>query len=209
MVKRDPDRSNSRAQALLDAAEQILAEDGYEGLSARSVAARADVNKGLVFYYWGSAAGLFEQVLERYYERHKAVLAGVLTDEGPPRPRIHEAIDAYLDFMEANATYARIVQQQVSTGGPHLDLVRKHLAEVLSMTTRALAHVAPSDGPLAPRHFQLSLSAAVINYFTYAPVLGAKFWGDNPLSATALRERRAHLHWVVDAWLDALERTTE
>ena len=107
--ERTPDRSNPRAQALLDAAEALLAETGYEGLSARAVAERAGVNKGLVFYYWGSTAELFEQVLERYYAAHKASLAESFAGEGSLRERVHEVIDVYLDFMETHRAYARIV----------------------------------------------------------------------------------------------------
>jgi len=195
---------NERAQALLDAAEGLLEEGGVEALSARAVAERAGVNKGLVFYYWGSTTGLFEQVLGRYYERHKAALAGAFAGEGTERERVHHVVDAYLDFMEANGTYARIVQQQVASGGAHLPLVRKHLGEVLELTTRMLAEVAPESGPLSAPHFHVSMSAVVINYFTYGPVLGHAFPNGDPLCPEALAERRAHVHWVVEAWLDAL-----
>jgi AcrR family transcriptional regulator len=198
-----PDRSNARARALLEAAEAILAESGYDGLSARAVADRAGVNKGLVFYYWKNTAGLFEEVLSRYYERHKEVLSTTSTSTDM-RARTHELIDVYLDFMENNVTYARIVQQQVSSGGAHLPLVKRHLTEVLSIATEAFGDRAEMTGHLAPRHFQLTLSAAVINYFTYAPILGKDFWDSDPMSAPALAERRAHIHWIVDAWLDAL-----
>jgi AcrR family transcriptional regulator len=197
---------NERARALLDAAEELLGEGGVEALSARAVAERAGVNKGLVFYYWGSTTGLFEQVLERYYERHKASLADAFEVEGTLRERVRHVVDAYLDFMEENGTYARIVQQQVASGGAHLPLVSEHLSEVLEMTTRMLAEVTPPSGPLSAPHFHLSLSAVVINYFTYGPVLGHAFPNADPLCPEALAERRAHVHWVVDAWLDALER---
>lgn len=193
-----------RAQALLDAAEALLEEGGVEALSARAVASRAGVAKGLVFYYWGSTAGLFEQVLERYYERHKASLADAFELEGTLRERLYHVIDAYLDFMDDNVIYARIVQQQVASAGPNLPLVQRHLSEVLAMTTRMLEGVTPPEGPLSAAQFHLSLSAIVINYFTYGPVLAHAFPDADPLGEAALRDRRAHVHWVVDAFLDAL-----
>ncbi len=193
-----------RARAILDAAEAILTEEGYEALSARAVAERANVNKALVFYYWGSTAELFERVLERYYERHKAALLEAFHYEEPIETRLHRGIDGYLDFMERNDAYARLVQQQVAASGPHLALVRRHLGELLQTTTDLLGPLTPASGPLSAKHFHLSLSAAVINYFTYAPVLGDESWGQDPLSKAALEERRAHLHWIVDAWLKAL-----
>ena len=54
---------------LLDAAERLLIEVGYAAITTRSVASRAQVNHGLVHYYFGSMEELFVQVLERFTER--------------------------------------------------------------------------------------------------------------------------------------------
>ncbi len=198
------DDKADRRQQLMDAAEAILAEDGYEALSARRVAERAGLKKALVFYYWGSTVELFEKVLGRYYERHERLLADAMNVEGTLSERVHHVINAYLTFIEANQAYARIVQQQVSTGGPHLSLVQQHLGDVMATTARMLGDMMPDTGPLSARHFHLSLSAVVINYFTYGPVLGESYWGRDPMAAEALEERRAHVRWIVDAWLERL-----
>src|SRR2546429_8043197 len=64
--------SESRARAVdafLDAAERLLIEVGYAGISTRRLAAEAGANQGLVHYYFGSIDELFVQVLERFTER--------------------------------------------------------------------------------------------------------------------------------------------
>ncbi|MCH9686195.1 MAG: TetR/AcrR family transcriptional regulator [Deltaproteobacteria bacterium] len=196
--------ATDRAQQLLDAAEALLIEDGYDGLSAQAVARRAGVNKALVFYYWGSTAELFERMLERYYARHERALTEALAVEGTLAERVHHLIDAYLDYMEANRGYLRIVQQQVSGLGPHLPVVQRHLGDMMQISAGLLAGLAPANGATAARHLHLSLSAMVVNYFTYAPAMGAAWGPDDPMSTTSLAERRAHVHWVVDAWLNHL-----
>jgi AcrR family transcriptional regulator len=50
---------------LLDAAARALAEDGVAGVSARNVAARAEVNQALVFYHFGSVSGLLDAAVRR------------------------------------------------------------------------------------------------------------------------------------------------
>jgi AcrR family transcriptional regulator len=52
-------------EKLLDAAAAALAQDGVVGVSARSVAARAGVNQALVFYHFGSVAGLLDAAVRR------------------------------------------------------------------------------------------------------------------------------------------------
>jgi AcrR family transcriptional regulator len=53
----------------LDAAERLLVEVGYSGITARRLAEEAGANHGLVHYYFGSMEELFLGVLERFTER--------------------------------------------------------------------------------------------------------------------------------------------
>jgi AcrR family transcriptional regulator len=65
--------------ALLDAAEKLLLEIGYAGITTRKLAERAGVNHGLVHYYFGSMEDLLLRVVERFtdrlIERQKAMYA--------------------------------------------------------------------------------------------------------------------------------------
>ena len=200
------DSKGKTAEQILSAAEEVLGEVGYEGASMMQIARRAGVNKALVFYHWGSKADLFEHVLEQYYSRHREALVEAFESTGSLTTRFHRMVDAYMDFIDNNRLYPRLVQQQISGGGPHLELVRRHLEAFFSWTTKALAQITPKTGPLAARHFYLSLSGIVVNYFTYAPVLGS-LWGQDPLGREAVAERREHVHWLVDTMLERLIST--
>ena len=56
-------------EALLDAAERLLIETGYAGITTRRLAEEAGVNHGLVHYYFGSIENLLVRVLERFTQR--------------------------------------------------------------------------------------------------------------------------------------------
>lgn len=79
----EPDRNPERRRLLVDAAISSLREVGYAGTSARSVAARAGCNQGLVFYYFGSVEGLLlaalDEVSARRRERHAEALGAAST----------------------------------------------------------------------------------------------------------------------------------
>src|SRR3954447_24907729 len=74
---------------LLEAAATALAEDGVAGVSARTVAARAEVNQALVFYHFGTVDDLLDAAVRRsvdlavatYHDRFADVssLGGLLT----------------------------------------------------------------------------------------------------------------------------------
>jgi AcrR family transcriptional regulator len=64
--------SSARAtaeEALLDAAERLLVEVGYAGITTRRLAEEAGVNHGLVHYYFGSIENVLVRTLERFTER--------------------------------------------------------------------------------------------------------------------------------------------
>lgn len=188
---------------ILQAADELFGERGYDGVSIRDVTERAGVTKALVFYYFRSKEALFQRVLERYYEAHRAALEGSAASGLPPRERLHGVVDAYLDFIAGNLRYPRLVQREVASRSAHLGLVQQGLAPLLLWTEHTLSQLAPATGPLAARHFFVTFSGAVINFFTYGPAL-APLWSADPLSDAGIAERRAHLHWLVDTVIDRL-----
>ena len=194
-----PELKSPRAMQILEAAEALLEEEGYEALSAKAVADRAGLNKALIFYYWTSTQRLFEKVLERFYIRHKSELAAAFAEGNDLSERMHRVVDCLFDSMGKAPIYPRVVQQQMSSRGDHVHLVEHHLGEILTWLTGQLGDILPEQGPLSLKQFHLSMSAVVINFFTYGPAFDMQTQED-------LEERRAHVHWVVDACLSALER---
>ena len=68
LAEKTPARSAAE-EALLDAAERLLVEVGYAGITTRRLAEAAGVNHGLVHYYFGSNENLLVRALERFTER--------------------------------------------------------------------------------------------------------------------------------------------
>lgn len=96
-----PTASLSKARAdteqrFLDAAERLLVNVGYAGITTRKLAEEAGANLGLVHYYFGSMEELFLQVLERFtaqlVERQRAMYSA----PGPYIEKWREAM-RYLD----------------------------------------------------------------------------------------------------------------
>ncbi|TVR02496.1 MAG: hypothetical protein EA398_07115 [Deltaproteobacteria bacterium] len=200
-----PEERGDTAMAILDGGLGVGVWGVGVGFGGGGGAAPAGVNNALVFYYYGSKAGLIDRVLARYYRRHIEALAGALDGGGTLRERMHRLVDAYVSFIEEHRGYPRIVQHQLAGGGPFGDRIRENLRPLFEWTREALSGLAPAEGPTAARHLFVSISAVVTNYYTYAPAL-APLWGGDPLDDASLAERRAHLHWVVDALLAQLER---
>lgn len=80
-------------EALLDAAERLLIEVGYAGITTRGVAAEAGVNHGLVHYYFGSMEELLLEVLERFSRRLLKRQRAMYAAEGPFLEKWRRAMD--------------------------------------------------------------------------------------------------------------------
>ena len=74
----------AQEEAFLDAAERLLLELGYPGVTTRRVAAEAGLNHGLVHYYFGSVENLLVRVLERFTERLTARQRALYADPEIP-----------------------------------------------------------------------------------------------------------------------------
>jgi TetR/AcrR family transcriptional regulator len=74
----------AQEEAFLDAAERLLLELGYPGVTTRRVAAEAGLNHGLVHYYFGSVENLLVRVLERFTERVTARQRALYADPEIP-----------------------------------------------------------------------------------------------------------------------------
>jgi TetR/AcrR family transcriptional regulator len=83
-------------EAFLDAAERLLVEVGYAGITTRRLAKEANANHGLVHYYFGSMENLLVRVLERFTERLIARQRAMYAAEVPFIDKWREAM-RYLD----------------------------------------------------------------------------------------------------------------
>jgi AcrR family transcriptional regulator len=79
--QRAPTEARKQATtALLDAAEHLLYEVGYAGVTTRAVAETAGVKHGLVHYYFGSMEELLTQTLERFVDQLAEALEALYDD---------------------------------------------------------------------------------------------------------------------------------
>lgn len=70
-------------ERFLDAAERLLVDVGYAGITTRRLAEEAGANHGLVHYYFGSMEELFLRVLERFTDRLVARQRAMYASDAP------------------------------------------------------------------------------------------------------------------------------
>ena len=104
LAQKTPARSAAE-EALLDAAERLLVQVGYAGITTRRLAEEAGVNHGLVHYYFGSNESLLVRALERFTERLIARQRELYASD---EPFVEKWRTAMRYLVSEDATYEKI-----------------------------------------------------------------------------------------------------
>jgi TetR/AcrR family transcriptional regulator len=92
-------------EAFLDAAERLLVDVGYAGITTRRVAQEAGANHGLVHYYFGSMENLLVRVLERFTERLIVRQRAMYAD---PELSFHDKWRQAMRYLDEDREYQKV-----------------------------------------------------------------------------------------------------
>jgi len=116
----------SAEEALLDAAERLLVDVGYGGITTRRLAEEAGVNHGLVHYYFGSNENLLVRALERFTDR---MIERQRELYGSAEPFVEKWRTAMRYLVSEDARYQKIWLELSALSWNNADL-RERLARV-------------------------------------------------------------------------------
>lgn len=105
---RRPDRERSR-QDILAAARAEFAEHGLSGARVDAIAARMHTTKRMIYYYFGSKAGLYLAVLEQAYGDIRAMERKLDLESLEPVEAVRRIVESTFDYDEAHADFIRLV----------------------------------------------------------------------------------------------------
>ncbi len=105
MVMSQDNKANSNTNKgvrdrLLDAAEELFCEHGFEGASIRDIAASADCNIASVNYYFGGKEKLYEEVWRRHLipmRDTRIVSINKVMTESDGKPKLEELLKTFAD----------------------------------------------------------------------------------------------------------------
>jgi AcrR family transcriptional regulator len=190
---RDADRSRG---AILDAAERLFAQQGYEATSLTQVGAAAGVSRGTPGYFFRSKAELYQAVLDRSFaEVRDAVREGrarALASNESPETILAGAVSDYFDFLATRPHFVRLIEREALSGSrlPH---AASHLSAGQEALAAISAELGLDDSPSGEAS-QLLLSIISLCWFpliharTVAPAVGVSLRDPD-----ALERRKRHV----------------
>ena len=184
-------------EKILEAADGLFGECGFDGTTVQRISEVSQTNKALIHYHFKSKEGLFESVLDRYFEVLSDTLQTALLGEGPLDERLGKLVDRYMDFLEKNRNFVHIIQREVN-GGKQMQRVIRHMVPIFRLVLRAIqeAYPATRSGDIAAEQLLVSGYGMIVSYFTYANLLKHMLPSD-PMSRENLLSRGAHIRRMI------------
>ena len=192
--------SDARQQAtvaLMDAAERLLYEVGYAGVTTRAVAEEAGVNHGLVHYYFGSMEELLTQTLARFVEQLALALEGLYADPSLTFPEKWR-LGSQFWVNEPTSRFPKILLELLAMGW-NMPVLRTRLTEVHARFRTIFEHhfgQAFRDYGLDESQFPLKVIVAAVTSFQLGLIVEG-------LSGVEEGHREL-LDWI-QRWIDDLE----
>ncbi|HVA99289.1 MAG TPA: TetR family transcriptional regulator [Bacteroidia bacterium] len=104
-----------KKENLLEVAEALFADKGYEGTSVRDIAQKAKVNVAMISYYFGSKEKMLEALIEFRNADSFKILEKISADTDlGPKEKIERIVDYYVDRILSNQLIHNIMTRQLS-----------------------------------------------------------------------------------------------
>lgn len=128
--QRDADRSRA---AILDAAETLFAEHGFDAVTMAQVGAAAGVSRGTPGYFFGTKEALYRVVVERAAATLRILAETLRARDGDtrrtPAERVQETVDAFLALLTSRTSLVKLIDREngIVSGEPHAEALRDAL----------------------------------------------------------------------------------
>ncbi len=135
-ITKDPE---VRRNELMDVAEQLFAEKGYDRTSPSDIIRKSGVAQGTFYYYFKSRDDLIRAIIARYLARYNDYVARVAADPGLNAPeKVRKIMGELWDLSVRKARLKEQICEEPDISG-HKDYrqhVREHILPLMQQVIR-------------------------------------------------------------------------
>ncbi|MEO0497178.1 MAG: TetR family transcriptional regulator C-terminal domain-containing protein [Pseudomonadota bacterium] len=155
-----------KRKAILDAALEVFAAEGYRGASVERIAERAHMSKTNLLYYFPSKEDVYREVLEQTVERWLEPFEAISPD-GEPVEELRRYITAKLDMSAENPEGSRLFSNEIQRGAPLiLDFLQTRLKTLVDEKCAIIRQWIDDEriAPIDPYHLVFTIWATTQHY---------------------------------------------
>ena len=178
-----------RREQLLEAASELFVDRGYHAAGMDEIADRAGVSKPVLYQHFTSKLDLYLAVLQQHVEILVSSVRQALDTSTDNRQRLHDAVQAFFDFIEDDSQGFRLIFENDYVTEPQVAAQVKVATEAC---TDAVFDLVSRDSGLEPHRARMIAVGLVA-----LSVDCARYWlaDDRPVSKEAAVDGTVQFAW--------------
>lgn len=166
--RRSAEEAQDTRERILTAALEAFSERGFDGATTRDIAQRADVNLGLIQYYFEGKQNLWRASVERAFTELGAGLEAILGDPdvADDDERARRVLRGFVRFVARRPAFVRIMHDEGKRDGERMRWLVDHQVRDFYETIGALMKGRRDRGLLPEGTDLLSLHYILIGALT-------------------------------------------
>ncbi len=193
-------------EAILNAAEEVFAEHGFDGARTDAIAAAAGYNKSLIFQYFGDKLGLYAEVVRRADKQMTTLQAQMLalaedesiaSDPHKFKALLETTVQAIFDYLLERPRFVRMLLWEQAEGWQtyakmitQFDAEDSVLFESLFRKAHGTGLIRSGFNPL----IQLTMALQIcLSYLSFLPLYQMIRSGEDFSSSAALANAKQYI----------------
>ena len=203
MAKRNPEKTSQR---ILDAAVVEFADKGLSGARVDTIAARANINKRMLYHYFGDKEALYLAVMEKAYEGIRTAERELDLGASPPEDAVRQLIHFTFQYFVDHPEFMRLLNNENLHGARYIRRSAKILELHVPMVgyIREVLERGASEGifrsGVDPVQLYISIAGLAYFYLSNSVTLGTIF-SRNLMTRRAIKVRQEHITEVILGYL--------
>jgi TetR/AcrR family transcriptional regulator len=200
-------RGETSREAILEAAEIVFAEHGFDGARVDTIAHLSGYDKKLLFRYYGDKLGLYAEVLKRADQEAHALLAAVFTpllEDESAASQAHQwrrflttMVQVLFDYLLDHPRFMRMLTWEMAEGWQTFTQITARFPPEYTDQFEMLCHRARSAGLLRSDFLPVIQFTMLLQicqtYLVSLPLYQTLLPGEDLSSASALAHAREYL----------------
>ncbi|MDR3340821.1 MAG: TetR/AcrR family transcriptional regulator [Candidatus Symbiothrix sp.] len=164
-------KTGNTEQLILEAAEKLFMEKGYNGTKTLDIAKNAGVNHALIHYYFRTKENLFSQIFEQKAAQLLGFFVDAFNKDYPFFEKLKIGIETHFDFLSQTPELPLFVLNEIIKDKNRRNYIYKKIfpigEEILKRMTKAIAEEV-CKGTIRPiKASDLLLNIASLNVFAF------------------------------------------
>src|SRR5574343_1554650 len=113
---------NEKQIEILQVAEKLFAEEGFDGTSVRDIAKKANINIAMISYYFGSKEKLLEALVIYRIKAMSMHLENLYQENISPMDKMDKLIAYYIQRVHQNRSIYQILHFELSNNKREINL---------------------------------------------------------------------------------------